>query len=664
MEILKIIVQFIIIIFLIYFLSGRLIGPKVNMVKRILSVGISVFLTTFVFWYTFAKGKSIDEMLSLKTMNVSTLLWIGSMLLISMLLYLFLEIFDPIEISEDGYNHNGNQSTWKKYSNYWRQQKRLRQVVSIAVKNGVTQGMKYARNREAEKDLAIALRRTLEQCGGIFIKFGQVLSTRKEILPPAFIEQLELLQQQVQPLLDEQVDQILEKNFGSKEPDIFSYFDRTPIASASIGQVHQAVLRSTNERVVVKLLRPEIKEIMMQDLSILVEFATMVSSKSQWAEKLGFRDLAIGFANSLQEEINFELEARNMIQVQTVMKKSLQHIKVPKVYRQYSTNSVLVMEYINGSSVSKASMLFESQKIDRKKYAEILLFSFLEQALVSGIFHADPHPGNIFIEDGTNQIILLDFGAVGRLGALQQEGLKLFLVGINQNNAAVVTDGIELFVENVEDIKRDELERQISDVLLRISYIDQIEASELIYTIFSIISDNGLKLYPAVSIALRVLVTLDGTLRIIDPKFDIFLEAKQFSSDYIKSTLKQPFTDASKTRDRIQEEIALLIPNLQRIPRRIDQLFKKVESGKIIIHHDIFSDKKNAGFVTQLFSRFVLLMVGITFGIISVSLLAISQFMNSVYAIYLNTAAYLGLFLCAILLVRLSIQAIREMKKT
>ena len=664
MEILKFTVQFLIIIIFIYFVSGRLIGPKVNMMKRILSVGISVMLTTFVFWYTYSSDKSIDEMISLDTMNVATLLWIGSMLLISMLLYLFFELFDPIEISEDGLPRNGQQSILKKYANYWRQQKRLRQVVSIAVKNGVTQGVKYARNRESEKELAVALRRTLEQCGGIFIKFGQVLSTRKEILPPVFIEQLELLQQHVPPLREEQVDQILQKNFGTKEPKIFSYFDRTPIASASIGQVHQAILRSTNERVVVKLLRPEIKEIMAQDLSILVQFATWIASKSQWAEKLGFRDLAIGFAHALQEEIDFELEARNMIQVQTVMKKSLQHIKVPKVYREYSNSSVLVMEYVNGCSVSQASLKFESLDIERKQFAEVLLFSFLEQALVSGIFHADPHPGNIFLEDETNQITLLDFGAVGRLGAPQQEGLKLFLVGVHQNNAAVVTDGVQLLVENVEDINREELEHQINDILLRISYIDHIEASELIYSIFTVVSDHGLKFYPSVSVALRALVTLDGTLKIIDPDFDIFFEAKQFSSDYIKSTLKQPFKDATKTKNRLEEEMALLIPNLQRIPRRLDQLFKKVESGKIILHHDIFSDKKNANFVTQLFSRFVLLMVGITFGFISVALLAISQFMNSVYAIYLNTAAYLGLFLCAVLLVRLSIHAIREMKKS
>lgn len=659
----KIVLEFLIIIMFVYFLSGRLIGPHVNLFKRILSVAISVVLTTVVFLYTYGHGQSLADIVSFEKMNDSTLLWIGSMLLISMLLYLFFELFDPMEMADGAYGRNGKVSVIKKYANYWRQQKRLRHVLSVAVRNGITQGVKYAKNRDAEREFAIALRQTLEQCGGVFVKFGQVLSTRKEILPPAFINELEKLQQQAPPLPEEEVEGILQREYGEDFSSIFSYFDKKPIASASIGQVHQAVLRSTDERVVVKLLRPDVKEVLLQDLSILVEFATWISEKSQWAEQFGFRDLAIGFAQSLQEEIDFELEARNMLQVQTVMKKNLQHIKVPKVYTEYSSNSVLMMEYVDGTSVANLGEKLHMLPVERKEIAEVLLFSFLEQALVSGIFHADPHPGNVFIEHETNQLVLLDFGAVGRLGAPQQEGLKLFLVGIHQNNAAVVTDGVQMLVENMYDVDRDQLEQAISDILLRISYLEHIEASELIYSIFTVVSDCGLKFYSSVSVALRSLVTIDGTLSTIDPSFELFAEAKQFSSDYIKTTLKQPLKDARKTRERLEEELALIIPNLQRIPRRVDQLFKKVEGGRIILHHDIFSDRSNASFVTQLFSRFVLLMVCITFGIISVALLAIAQMIDSMYSIYLNTASYLGLFLCAVLLVRLSIQAIRDMKR-
>ncbi len=658
-------IQIIVAAVLIFFISGRLIGSKVNLTKRILSVVISVSFTTFVFWYTYLRDNAINTAsLVENVLNVATLLWFGSMLLISMLLYLFFELFDPIALNENGNPVKGKNNIFKRSVVYWRRQKRLRYVLKIAMTNGITRTVKFVRNREDERELALALRLTLEQCGGIFVKFGQVLSTRKELLSPIFIEELEKLQQQAPPLSKEQVDALLKQNLPAPVDEIFSYFSEEPLAAASIGQVHKAVLRQTNEPVVVKILRPEVKEIMRDDLGILLEFATWISSKSSWAESFGFKDLAIGFAASLREEIDFQIEARNMMQVTNMMRKTVLKVNIPRAYLQYSNANILVMDYIDGKSVANASVVFEKFNIDRHEFAQNVLYAFLEQALISGIFHADPHPGNVYVENRQGMITLLDFGAVGRLAAMQQEGLKLFLVGIHQNDVGVLVDGITLLVENAEEVERERIEQAVSQVLLKISYIDRVPTDELIYSIFSIVREFGLHFYPSVSVALRAIVTLDGTLRIIDPMFDIFQEAKLFSNAYVKNSFKQPFKEPKATKERLEEEIALILPNIRKIPRRIDQLVKKVEGGKIILHHDIFSDKANASFVTQLFSQFVLLFVGITFGIISVALLAISQFMYTAYAIYLNMAAYLGLFLCAILLVRLSIQAIRNMKKS
>lgn len=658
-------IQVIVASVLIFIISGRLIGSKVNLAKRILSVVISVSFTTFVFWYTYLRDNPINTAgLVENVLNVATLLWFGSMLLISMLLYLFFELFDPIALNENGDPVKDKTNIFKRIVVYWRRQKRLRYVLKIAMKNGITRTMKFVRNREDERELALALRLTLEQCGGIFVKFGQVLSTRKELFSPIFIEELEKLQQQAPQLPKEKVDALLQQNLPAPVNEIFSYFSEEPLAAASIGQVHKAVLRQTNEPVVVKILRPEVKEIMRDDLGILVEFATWISNKSAWAESLGFKDLAIGFAVALREEIDFQIEARNMMQVTNMMRKTVLKVNIPRVYLQYSNANILVMDYIDGKSVANASAIFEKFNIDRHEFAQNVLYAFLEQALISGIFHADPHPGNIYVENRKGLITLLDFGAVGRLAARQQEGLKLFLVGIHQNDVGVLVDGITLLVENAEEVERERIEQAVSQVLLKITYVDRVPTDELIYSIFSIVREFGLRFYPSVSVALRAIVTLDGTLRIIDPMFDIFQEAKLFSNAYVKNSFKQPFKEPKATKERLEEEIALILPNIRKIPRRIDQLMKKVEGGKIILHHDIFSDKANASFVTQLFSQFVLLLVGITFGVISVALLAISQFMHTAYAIYLNTAAYLGLFLCAILLVRLSIQAIRNMKKS
>lgn len=659
------VIQVVLFSIVIFFLSGRLIGSQVNLLRRILSVVLSVALTTFVFWYTYVRGTDYwtGDMVQ-NVINVATLLWVGSMLLISMLFYLLFELFDPIAIDENGVRIKGRKSLIMRVIQQWRRQKRLRQVVQIAVTNGITRTVKYARNRDNDRELAIALRDTLEQCGGIFIKFGQVLSTRKELFSPVFIDELEKLQQNVKPLTEEQVNAVLQANLAQPMEEVFSYFSQEPIAAASIGQVHKAVLRATNEQVAVKLLRPDVKEIMRDDLSILVEFAQWVSSKSMWAENLGFRDLAVGFASSLMEEIDFQIEARNTQQVANVLRGSEYKVYIPKIYTQYSNSNILVMEYIDGKSVAQAETLYEHFQIDRHLLAKNLFHSFLEQALVSGIFHADPHPGNIYITSRTGMLTMLDFGAVGRLAEKQQDGLKQFLIGIALNDANVVYEGITELVDNAMEVNEEEVEQAIGQVLLKISYAENVQTDELIYSIFSIVREFGLHFYPSVSTALRALVTLDGTLSIIDPKFAIFQEAREFSSHYIEASMKRPFKEPLAAKNRLEEELALILPMVRKIPRRMNRMFKKMESGKIILHHDVFSDKHNAMFVTQLFSRFVLLFVGITFGIISVALLAISQFMHTAYAIYLNTIAYVGLFLCAILLVRLSIQAIRDMKRT
>ncbi|WP_107839364.1 ABC1 kinase family protein [Metasolibacillus meyeri] len=658
------VIQVLVFSIIIFFLSGRLIGSQVNLFRRILSVVLSVALTTFVFWYTYVRGTDyLTGDVVENVMNVTTLLWVGSMLLLSMLFYLLFELFDPIAIDQNGARIKERKSFIMRMIQQWRRQKRLRQVVQIAVTNGITRTVKYARNRDNDRELAIALRDTLEQCGGIFIKFGQVLSTRKELFSPVFIDELEKLQQNVKPLTEEQVNAVLLANLAQPVEEVFSYFSKEPLAAASIGQVHKAVLRSTNEQVAVKLLRPDVKEIMRDDLSILVEFAQWVSSKSVWAENLGFRDLAIGFASSLMEEIDFHIEARNTQQVANVLRGSEYKVHIPKIHTQYSNANILVMEYVEGKSVAQADALYEQFRIDRHLLAKNLFHSFLEQALVSGIFHADPHPGNIYIASRSGMMTMLDFGAVGRLAEKQQDGLKQFLIGIALSDAAVVYEGIAELVENAAEVDEEEMEQAIGQVLLKITYAENVHTDELIYSIFSIVREFGLHFYPSVSTALRALVTLDGTLSTIDPKFAIFEEARAFSSHYIEASMKRPFKEPLATKNRLEEELALILPAIRKIPRRMNRMFKKMESGKVILHHDVFSDKHNAMFVMQLFSRFVLLFVGITFGIISVALLAISQFMHTAYAIYLNTVAYVGLFLCAILLVRLSIQAIRDMKR-
>jgi ubiquinone biosynthesis protein len=352
----------------IYFVSGRLMGAQVNFMKRVLSVVLGVSLTTFVYWYSYLRYTDyLSESILDTTANVSTIIWIGCILLISMLFYLLFELFDPIELGAKGERITGRKFIFKRLQHQWRRQKRLREVLEIAIRNGISRALKYARHRENDRELAIAFRDTLEQSGGIFIKFGQVLSTRTELFPPVFVEELGTLQQRVKPLPNSQVQDILEKSLGGRFDEVFSSFDMEPLAAASIGQVHKAVLKKDNRHVVVKLLRPEIKRIMRDDLNILVEFAEWVSNRSVWAENLGFRELAIGFAAGLREEINFNIEIRNMIQIANALKNSPYKVRIPQVYTEYSSGNLIVMEHVEGSGARFKSAVKLGLSTDYRK---------------------------------------------------------------------------------------------------------------------------------------------------------------------------------------------------------------------------------------------------------------------------------------------------------
>ena len=661
----RILLEIAVIAVFIYIISGRLMGSKINFVKRLMSVALGVSLTTFVYWYSYLRFTDyMSDSFVYMAQDESTILWIGSMLLISMLLYLFFELFDPIELGEKGERITGRKFILKRIRNRWRRQKRLAQVLEIAVRNGISRSLKYARNRENDRELAIAFRDTLEQSGGVFIKFGQMLSTRTELFPPVFVEELGSLQQNVKPLTADQVQQILNTSLPYNINDVFSDFDMKPLAAGSIGQVHRAVLKENGEQVVVKLLRPDIKKIMRDDLNILVEFAEWVTSRSSWAENLGFRQLAIGFANGMREEVNFNIEIRNTVQVANALRESEYPVKVPKVYTKYSNDKIIVLQYLEGKSISKGRAVFRQFGVDPQQFAQTVLFSFFEQMLFSGIFHADPHPGNIFIDETDGSPILMDFGAVGRLPSSQQNGLNLFFIGVQQNDSSVIYDAVSLLVEDNQQIDRHKFEQAIGQILLKTSYVNRIPTAELIHALFDVVRDFGLSFYPSVGTALRSLISLDSTIHTIDPTFDMFTQAKVYAKKYKTSFLKKPFKEPMETKERIEDELALLIPELFKLPKRLDHLVQRVESGKIILHHDVFSDKKNAMFVIQLFSRFVLLFTGITFGLVSAALLAIAQFIETAYAVYLNIAAYTGLFLSVVLLVRLSIQAIRDMKRS
>lgn len=653
-------IQFGLIGILMFFIVGRLIGTHLSIFKRIFAVSLSVTITSTAYWFMHIQNdKTLYTPLEDETLMVSLGIWVASLLLITMLFHLVLELFEPIHQTRS--TTYAKQNIFMRLLTRWRLQRRLASVLRIAFKHGIGRAFGFWRSAEAELGNARSFRLMLEECDGIFIKFGQVLSTRTDLFSETFTKELSLLQENIKPIPKEIVESSLSKSLGKQWQQKFSEFEMEPLASGSIGQVHKAVLFEPHEKVVVKILRPEIAHLLNRDLDLLISFASWLTEESQWAENLGFLELAKSFANSMREEINFELELKNMQQISNALKDNKTNVVIPKVYPEYSDSTILVMEYIDGIKVTDAEQLLAYKKKSKNEILEQLFDSFLIQVMNVGIFHADPHPGNVHILKKTGQVALLDFGAVGRIGKKEQQGLTMLFVGYHRGNADIIIESLRYLVENGAQLKEQKFKQSISQLLAEFSYLDKISTTEIVKSLFIIIQKHNMRLFPMVGIALRALITLEGTLKSVSNDFDAFQSATNFTKTNIK--LKSPKETVKSLKTLAIEELLISWPVIQTLPQRLNTITENFEKGEMNIKMDFTSSETNKAFLTKWLSQFMLLLIAITFGGLSVGILAISQIINHSFIIYLNTAAYVGLFLSLIILVRLSIQVIRENKK-
>ncbi|MBQ0139945.1 MAG: AarF/ABC1/UbiB kinase family protein [Kurthia sp.] len=660
MQIVAWVIQFGLIGILMFFVVGRLLGTHLSIFKRIFSVSLSLTITSVAYWFMhIQKDKTLYTPLEDESLMFSLIIWIASLLLITMLFHLVLELFEPIH--ETRSTTYAKQNIFMRLVTRWKLQRRLASVLRIAFKHGIGRAFGFWRSAEGELSNARSFRLMLEECDGIFIKFGQVLSTRTDLFSETFTKELSLLQENVKPISKEIVERRLEKALGENWQQKFSDFEMEPLASGSIGQVHKAMLFEPHEKVVVKILRPEIDQLLNRDLDLLISFASWLTEESQWAENLGFLDLAIGFASSMREEINFDLELKNMQQISNALKDSKTNVVIPKVYPEYSDSTILVMEYIDGVKITEAEQLLSYNNKSENEVLSQLFNSFLIQVMTAGIFHGDPHPGNVHIMKSTAQVALLDFGAVGRIGKAEQRGLTMLFIGYHRGNADIVIESLRYLVESETHLKDKKFKQSISQLLAEFSYLDKISTTEIVQSLFAIIQKNNMRLFPMVGVALRALITLEGTLQSVSKDFDAF----RFANDFTKTntTLESPVTTAKSLKTLAVEELLIAWPVIQSLPQRLNTITENFEKGEMSIKMDFTSSETNKAFLTKWLSQFMLLLIGITFGGLSVAILAISQIINHSFIIYLNTAAYVGLFLSLIILVRLSIQVIREYKK-
>lgn len=437
---------------------------------------------------------------------------------------------------------------------------------------GVTEAKQAAR-RKAQ---AIWIRNTFLDLGPTFIKVGQLFSTRADIFPSEYVEELSKLQDRVPAFSYEQVETIIEQELGKKIPELFQSFEPVPLAAASLGQVHKAVLHS-GESVVVKVQRPGLKRLFEIDLQILKGIARYFQNHPKWGRGRDWMGIYEECCRILWEEIDYLNEGRNADTFRRNFR-SYNWVKVPRVYWRYATSRVITLEYVPGIKISQYEAL-EAAGVDRKLIARYGAQAYLHQLLNNGFFHADPHPGNLAVSpDGA--LIFYDFGMMGRIKSNVREGLMETLFGIAQKDGdRVVQSLIDLgAIAPVEDIGpvRRSVQYMLDNFMDKPFEAQSVAAiSEDLYEI----AYNQPFRFPATfTFVMRAFSTLEGVGKGLDPEFNFMEVAQPYAMELMTNNNG---IEGNSFLNELSRQAVQVSSTALGLPRRLEDTLEKLERGDI-----------------------------------------------------------------------------------
>jgi ubiquinone biosynthesis protein len=538
----------------------------------------------------------------------------------------------------------------------WRRSRRYSQIVQIARRNGLRPHLSRRRcDRDAAESAGSyghSLRLTLEEAGGTFVKLGQMLSTRTELLPPDVILELSSLQDHVPPAPPEEIIAFVEEELGRPLPGVFRSFERDPIGAGSIAQVHAATLIDGRD-VVVKIQRPGIDRHVERDLDALLRLARAIERRAAWARPYQLAELIAEFAARVREELDFRREAMNTAALARNLA-GASDVRVPVVYEELSGRRVLTLERLRGISVR------EPEEITRRGFspeevADILLGCYLQQLLVDGHYHADPHPGNVLVLD-ERQIGLIDFGAVGHLDAMQQEALKEMLLAIARRDPEAVLTAVLDVVDIPANADLSRLQHALASYLARHA-TDTAPSVGAFTALLRILVSFGVYVPPEFSTLFRALTTLQGTVQTLSAGYDFPTRLEAMALESFRDLDQSPLA----LQGVVRSELERAIPQLRRLPRHIDRIATLAERGDLRLRVSLFSTATDVQAVTRLVNRAVLAGLGVGIAIVAVGLLRVPSGpdLGSALRLYplLGGAALLT---SMILVVRVTVAVLRD----
>ncbi len=437
---------------------------------------------------------------------------------------------------------------------------------------GVTE-VKQAARRKAQ---AIWIRTTLLDLGPTFIKVGQLFSTRADIFPIEYVEELAKLQDKVPAFSYEQVEATIEKELGKKIPELFQSFEPIPLAAASLGQVHKAVLH-TGELVVVKVQRPGLKKLFEIDLQILKGITRYFQNHPKWGRGRDWIGIYEECCRILWEEIDYLNEGRNADTFRRNFR-GYDWVKVPRVYWRYTTSRVLTLEYVPGIKISQYEAL-EAAGLDRKAIARQGAQAYLVQLLNSGFFHADPHPGNIAVSPN-GSLIFYDFGMMGRIKSNVREGLMETLFGIAQKDGdrvvqSLVNLGAIAPVDDMGPVRRSV--QYMLDNFMDKPFENQSVAA-ISEDLYEIAYNQPFRFPATFTFVMRAFSTLEGVGKGLDPEFN-FMEVAQPYAMQLMTNMNG--SEGNTFLNELSRQAVQVSSSAFGLPRRLEDTLDKLERGDV-----------------------------------------------------------------------------------
>lgn len=521
---------------------------------------------------------------------------------------------------------------------------RVTQIGAIARRNGLVSPQIASRSALMSPETARALRLTLEESGGMLVKFGQIASTREDLLPPSITGELAKLRTSVPGLPPEVVKAVIAEELGAPVSELFAEFDPQPLAAASIGVTHRARLHD-GRRVIVKVQRPGVEESVDRDGQVLIWTARKLAQRSDTLRSMGVVALAQELVAGIKEELDFTREAANNQEMRE-SRSGDAGVAFPEIFMTMTTRRVLVMQEVAGTPVSDTAAV-DATGVPRRDLADNLMDSFLAQVLEDGTYHADPHPGNILVDE-QGVLWFIDFGSVGHLDPVTLEGLQQMGMGFTLRDPSILARAVRRIAgRQGESIDIASLEFDIGVVLTDTQGggFDPNAISEII----RVLNRHGVAAPQALTLLARAVLTLDGTLRIIDADYRMGPAAQERMAHIVQHAELNP-------RDQLTRELVRALPALKSLPQISEDIALQARSGRFTLRVDRWEGADGRR-LDRWINLILFSAIGMA-GLIGSALLLMAAGMstNDVIANPLRVIGFAGLFLSAAMMMRVVAQ--------